>query len=738
MAVKYTASFYSRKGIRWQTDIDVKGYTGEAREVWLAGEEPVMIEWSEAERTDVMRGSTATLRLIAQADREFFNDDFLSTEPDRTTLKVYRAGTLYWAGRYDPEQYEEPFSEKAGYEVQLSFTDLGCLDRLKWTDGTTAPLLTIEQIVTTCLRQTALGAVMTWGLSTSVPGSALSTQTGIGARVDNFRDEDGEPMTLAEVIEATLQPLGAMVVQQAGRWQVIDAHYLATTAPYTALTWDADDQMIGLAPVYNNVIITFSPYADAEPWAQAFGWKGGTNASKLNGNELTNNGQTVGDTTYYDYYWGYNKGGGAWDYTDRSFRNATTQQLCGLAQVGTGRTFRHIPLYGGQEHEGAVVMFCTGGHGDLASGRPQLVGWSAEKAQAGLQATVRTPALTTQRLYLPPMPAGNNYKLLLQLPLLFDPRYNPYEQAARENESGNYENQSKWLRMVLQPVSIALYTSATGGTLTHAYSNASLAVGAWSGLPAGAYSSQKGWVTRTAELPFGSAYLAYYDPDDHEKAALGGWTTNNHFVGFYADPNREQTRADGELIEYPPAGGWLEVKVYSQLGLYHYDGEPTGDDQYKNIRWWLYEHPTIKILDGNSQTLAAATLDDQVTECELLSTAREELTLDTKCGTLEEASPVARGQYYDMRTQTPLTAATRAGQTARVEVLLGASIFSHHAARHLRLSGTAQLSTIGIVCTAPEYPQRRLLMEARTDNPIDDTMEVTAVEVSADVYSVKS
>ena len=76
--------------------------------------------------------------------------------------------------------------------------------------------------------------------------------------------------------------------------------------------------------------------------------------------------------------------------------------------------------------------------------------------------------------------------------------------------------------------------------------------------------------------------------------------------------------------------------------------------------------------------------------------AKEELAIETKCGTLPddvEGEPICRGLYLDARSRTAIRSndIARAGVIARPEQLLINSIYSQYATRHTKLSGEAYI-----------------------------------------------
>lgn len=92
------------------------------------GSKPIVIS-RESERLDGLIQSRATVILLSHSDGLFRH---LHTMPEGSVkLVVWRDGTLYWLGTLDPESYEEDYSRKDNYLVELTFSDFGCAKRLR-------------------------------------------------------------------------------------------------------------------------------------------------------------------------------------------------------------------------------------------------------------------------------------------------------------------------------------------------------------------------------------------------------------------------------------------------------------------------------------------------------------------------------------------------------------------------------------------------------------------------------
>ena len=215
--LRYSGQFLSHESIVWKVDI-----YQEADEPFSSigilrfpADSPLVIEWAHTDKEEVICGSTASLTIVSPGDRTY--EDLYIILPGSIRLEVLRNGLLYWSGALDPEFYEEPYSAFDEYEVKLTFSDFGILDRLKYDLTGTR---TLENILQYALRRSKIqyGELNQDYLSTYLEeGGTRATLDKISVRSDNFYDEDGEACTLYEVIEGMLQPLALKLIQKNGK-----------------------------------------------------------------------------------------------------------------------------------------------------------------------------------------------------------------------------------------------------------------------------------------------------------------------------------------------------------------------------------------------------------------------------------------------------------------------------------------------------------------------------------------
>ncbi len=241
-------------------------------ELRFPADEPLTLEWEEESKEQPIVGSVATLTLLSPGDRTYEN--LYSIAVGKIRMDVYRNGQLYWSGALDPEFYEEPYATERDYEVSLTFSDFGILDRLNYD---LSGMKTLREVVLYSLDRSMInyGALDERFISTSLSaaGQAMSLSD-LKVRSDNFYDEDGEPLSLRKVLEGIFQPLALRLEQRSGRIWVYDLNGLYRKASAKRLRWASDDQTLGVDTVYNNAKITWSPYAqsgilsDGECWTE--------------------------------------------------------------------------------------------------------------------------------------------------------------------------------------------------------------------------------------------------------------------------------------------------------------------------------------------------------------------------------------------------------------------------------------------------------------------------------------
>ncbi len=771
--LRYSGEFVSRAGTVWRTDImqeSTAAFT--VGELTFPADEPLVVEWSSKDKEEVVCGSTATLKIISPGDRTY--QDLYTIAVGSIRLDVYRDGALYWSGALDPEFYEEPYERANGYEVSLTFSDFGILDRIKYD------LTGMQPIQDIILRALTCAGILYNGLDSSCVSSELYATdlvaaadvirdpiAGISVRSENFTDEDGEVSSFYEAVEGVLQPLAVRMVQRAGTVWLYDLNGLYSKGTAEAVQWDGDSQTMGTDKVANNVKVTYSPYGNAELMSDdvvEYGGKYDIDHTNITSDAPADPTKEYGE--YYSYYPDYDparRQEGAWDYNLIDFtlfihrKGSGLQNLypsSGLYSLGDDCKYFHIlPVTGGAtECSGVAYAFRTGGHGGIDTGWPK---WKVHSSVPTASLTGNAALFATNRAYLPTLRAEDAKRYFVRVveEVLIDARYNPFSGSTSGNDN-DYDNRLKICSaFVFIPVKITLYDAATGGNALYHYSNRETAAGAAKGSLSALGNSGK-WVAGAD--PGGDCWLEYYNPDDlAEDCGIRGWQGNRHCIGR---PDGRGGRIgltwyssfknidDGEYMPYPPVSGYLEIEV--QAGVLGYDFGQDCDDCafgstgsqwhvskiYNMVRWMLYKAPSVDIV-RNNLAQEAADLDDIEYSGYINKAAKEDISIDTVCGTSTAVSPTARGEYYRTDSGEPLAGnMSRAGRKNCPEKLLIGTLYSQYASRKTTLSGEAV--TDGGLHSYTERNQggKRFMLKGETQDVITDCTEAEYCEFRPDEY----
>lgn len=752
--LRYTGEFQSRSGIVWRVDILQESAAAfpKSRPLEFPADSPLVIEWGREDKEKVICGSTATLKLLSPYDRAY--QDLYTVEVGRIRLDIYRADELYWSGTLDSEFYEEPYERLRNYEVSLTFSDFGILDRLRYgLQGTQ----TIQAVVLHALQ--ASGVHYTSLDDSSFVSSRLmsagpfSITTDLSVRSDNFVDEDGQVASLYDVVEGALQPLALRMVQRFGKVYLYDLNALHRRETPERIVWEGDSQTMGTDRVANNVRVIFSPYSNATLLSDEISYRG----EHLP--DMTNLAAGVGNVDlldYYSYKVNYNRD---WDNNPTDFTIFLSDKSAGIRSIGEGCRFFYVqPVFGsGAEGAGVAYAFCTGGHGPLSSGWPQ---WRLHRGVPTASLSGNPEILTTYKSFLPDMGETDALRYFIRVTeeIMLDARYNPFTPPGEHNEGGNAQALRLCSSFVFIPVRITLYDDA-GNPIMH-YRNRHTAEGA----EVGNLSYSKGvWVD--GPDPGGDCWLEYYNPDNlATDAGIGGWKANRHCIGrpdghhgrIGTKIYREFAKIpSGEYLPYPPRGGNIEVQIQSGVIGNGYgqwlavDGfrseREFGNTRsqwhdleiYGKLRWCLYKAPKVEVVRRNI-VLSPESLDDVEYSGVLDPAAREEISIDTTCGTALSPSPTARGIYLSSRTGQPVQKIYRDDYHDHPEQLLIGTLYSQFATRKTTLRGEANIHGGLHSYTDAHQPGKRFMLMSDAQDLIADTTEAEYCEFRPDEYTPKN
>ncbi len=773
--LRYTGEFLSHSNTVWRVEIlqEANSAFATVGQLTFEAEEALVIEWKHADKEDVICGSVATIQIESPDDRTY--EDLYSIEVGQIRMDVFKDGVLYWSGALDPEFYEEPYERAAHYVVTLTFSDFGILDRLKYN---LSGMQTLQAILLNALTRSTINYAeldASTYCSTYFAGTnTKATPSALAVRSENFFDEDGEASTLKDVVIGVLQPLALKMMQRNGKVYVYDLNGLYHEATRKAIVWDGDSQTMGVDKVANNVKISFSPYSSSKLLDGELEYKDTHDADLTNLTSDTSGCQS--GLEYYSYYpnYGVIRQGTNVDYNLINFTLFLSTKGKGLAYLSPSARYCHIqPLVSGPSEDTAIAWsFYTGGHGSLGTGWPRRKLNAIGKGSSGI-------LMKTHRVFIPKLSSADQkkYYLKLCLEMLLDARYNAFTDFNDNNEQGNCDAFKVWTGWAFVPVGITLYDS-NGTAISHFVNRPKTISGTqgniyWSTLEStSVYGQQPAVSWQPGEASFGDCWLEYYDPNDlAESAGILGWHKNRQNIGrpdvdgrkggatggmvdytkgyfpswdygnFYMYESFKQ-QPEGEFIPYPANGGYLEIVVYQgvrcfdfgEWGTFEQTLQWDGKGLYDKARWLLYKAPTLEVVRKNL-IFDEAELEDIEYSGYINKAAKEEISIDSICGTANKVCPTAKGIYHRANDSLQVQTMKREGVTDHPERLLIGTLYSQYASRHTTLQGEAVIDT-GALCVYTERNQsgKVFVMSEETQDVIRDITEAHYTELSKDEY----
>lgn len=742
--LRYKGEFLSRAGVIWRAEIlqEAQAAFSQVGALEFDADGALVIEWKREDKENVICGSTATLQIISPGDRTY--EDLYTIEPGSIRLDVYKNNALYWSGCLDPEFYEEPYERASQYNVSLIFSDFGILDRIKYD---LTGMRTLREIVTYALQR--MGILYT--LDTSMISTAFSDGSsiaggGLSVRSDNFIDEDGEPSTMHEALEGILQPLALRIVQRAGVVYVYDLNGLYSKGTAKEIEWDGDSQTMGTDKVVNNAVVFFSPYSSAELLNGEVEYGGKYDVEHTNTQESMDYGSEYG--AYYSFNPDYDPGLRTdFDIDPIDFTIFLHQKGKGVDIKQIGLHFFHILPVQGSGEECSGIAYAVRAGCDAIAGK--YTRWVPQLFQ-GIGKPKGNTLFTTERVFLPSIPAVDRYKykVRLMLEIMLDARYNPFYDSGDYNEGGNDNMLKTRSGFVFIPAKVTLYDES--GKAIYHYKNKGTAESAAVGFLGGTRAGTGTWVAGAD--PGGDFWLEYYNPEDlQEDAGIRGWKGNRHCIGRPDGAGGRMrpkmysafiSMDDGEYMPYPPAAGYLEIEILS--GVYGYDfGDSCAfgssdsqwdkSDIYGKLRWLLYKAPVVDVVNNNL-VFDAAELEDVEYSGYINKSAKEEMSIETICGTSVKTCPTARGIYYRTSSGEQLQMLTRAGRTDHPEKLLIGTLCSQYADRKVTLSGEARIEGGLPYFTEQNQGAKRFMLMSDVQNIIMDTTDAEYCEFRPDEY----
>lgn len=735
-------------------DANYSGSTPTVGELSFPAEEPVVIEWS-SDKTDTIIGSTCSVTIISPGDRSYL--DLYTAEAGRYWLKLYRKSASYysliWAGSLDTEFYEEPYSRLKDYDVRLTFSDFGLLKRRTFDlpEGNQRIIDIVESALDCCTPNATYSLDSRFISSYCLKSSTLSTiLDNLQVQTANFIDEDGETNSWYDVLEAVLKPLALRIEQRGGKIWLYDINALLSGNGATGTVngyghqsglsvvnpqsseevyWTGDDSTLSVDETFNKVRVTFSPYAGSKLF----------DAGKCDFSP-------VGD--YYTMYNGDNQsvGQGRYDSFEIAMAPSSTS-VCGIAECNRTK-FKIKSIVDGNDCQGVVGYIQPLNYdGNQVLPSDNTINDGGSVGTQPSQPTKMGGSLLYRTNRFPLVQSDGKRYMRITIPMLLDGRYNPFADETEYNTLHDYFKHRG--NAIYMRVDVKVYDSQTGGNLLKYYQN-------WPFMTTGKattriiWESSYGWKdASTSQTVPSLTEWCKFDNDKlhHTDCGTLGSLNNNH-EAFNTSRNCTNLFVDMEGMHVPfptnvDGSVWCEIAVYDEL--YIYDEDDTfnsnlaiggyGGSVYGQIKWWLIGFPTVEVVRWEHEQFQDYDVDDIEESGYINTLAKEELNVDTICGTIDE--PAARGAY--LVANRNVLKMQRANRLTSVEQLLIGTIYSQYATRHLKLEGSvrtvAPYSGPLLFTDANIESSKKFLITNETFNVIDCESEATLVEVSPDNYT---
>lgn len=757
---KYEGSFYSIGGVVNRVELWIESDTDfTVEELSFPAESPLIIEWGELSKEEPLLGSSASLKIISPGDRTYL--DLYTVKYGEIRMDVYRDNQLYWRGCIDPEFYEEPYEKYSGYDVTLTFSDFGVLQRLPF--DMPVDFTSINDILETAFAKTQCivwdDLYLTTAYIDTTYNIGLNVLSNACLRTDNFYKENGDAESWANVVKGILQPLAVRVTQYRGRLLFYDFHKLYSLAdppasllpqlPYhRPIVWSADQQTLSIDKTYNNIEITFSPYAQTSNLLPTECWPTDieTDRSQKNINNLT--GTTANGATIFSYPLKNESPA----FVTPGFTLWLSSRSQSVTLAGGRYVFKIVPQYDGSEAQG-VVAYWTAFRKYVRPGTQTTYlidsldyGWNPIDRWDYIP---EMELFTTPHVLLPPQSDDTPMQMRLTMEVLVDCRINPFEDPFGYKPGGDSNCKAGMERFNARAqflyIPVKIHYKQFGSDTVYVYDNSRIID---HGADVRNFSQTKGsWVEDDGGA---FCYLAYYLTDAEERrkgTPLCKWVANRQAIDVHGDrldtvlTNIE----DGQYIQFPELqfnrGGEVWITVMGRgWKVARYDATMGSSDHDKytdfvasNVSFAFCKLPQLELLSNEVLELELSA-NDVVYSAEVNPDAQEELRLSTICGSYSSGVPAARGTYYSS-TGTQIRKMTRAGRLAPVEELLCGTLYSQYADRHICLTGECEIGAVrGISFVEQNQPGKKFICVSESQDLRAGVMNAKFVEYSQDEY----
>lgn len=439
--------------------------------------------------------------------------------------------------------------------------------------------------------------------------------------------------------------------------------------------------------------------------------------------------------------------------------------------------FKLAPFYLGDEVEGIMLRSAKAINND----GDNVQGW----AQYGIDATIFTAYynsttgtsivghLTLYRsdeLRIPTLADKNKVNLLVTLDVLLSAGYSPWHtdnveispwRWSSDSSKSNDARLKEQLQYMIVPIRL-VYTTDSGKV--YAWTN----VNAWDdmGCPDNVNTRDTSYYTTWSEslgkwvdvtndssaLNNTIGCLAYYPSSNLDTSApdiIGSFGSNNQYRrGFQLTSDviamgaESKALGGGQMVCMPTTeSGKVYIEILSSWVFLKYEGNRYNYTGYNNeiaehIRWCLMKAPKIEMVSYRPWNTSLDT-DDVEYSALLNPNAKEDIELDTICGTGGADRPTARGSFLNGSGSKVLTTFSREDLSGTCEELLIATLYSQYAQRHTTLSGEAyiqQREGFTVFTDRAQNADTLFLATEIIENLYQDCGDMKFVELSKDDY----
>ncbi len=719
--IAYTTRFRSLDNTLWNIDIYLNEYDSIPLEIKLEGDEPCVIEWQEAGKTDVVQSSTCTLRVSNEKDRQMAR---LMNRRDAAVL-VKRDGKRYWIGFLDDAVYEEPYSSAKSYVTEIIFSDFGFLNRIPFT---LTGKQSVEAIVRDCLYPIFGDIGYNLYVSLLEPKTQLPiTLDMLYINADRFKSDGeswGDMTSKREVLDEILRPLGLRIMQKNAQANIYDIEYLRDHDNFhDYIVWKGTDAFMKGSETFGWYEVAFDPDAD----------------------ETLASGELDYDRWNYienDRYYAKSYNPETETDSDIGFYVQTGRYPMSELPVSisdNAKFFRTRAVFTDSSDIGvAWRIVCKDGVQPIAATNI-LVGNHTAKSLAETE-----PVFRMETGYLPLVPDRGQYQIRVNLDFLLSFRDNPLDSPPDEwvvRQSWYINSEMHWRGhscfLFLLPVILELldddgnavchYKNAEAADMAGLFHEGNIAVVIPLGIGKGK------WKPGAAE-GFGDMFLAYYkdydkDDDDRDPLVAKGWVGNRIALPFQNEINGTlyRLRGDGEYLPMPPAAGRMRLTVGSGVFPFPPPYPYHIYYEYPETSWQLYRHPKITLVKAARKDDKIST--DDILERDMVQLYADHLKETVKAGCWSKGiAPSARGMFFDARgvvwQKFIKNGWLRTLAVHRLRCIEDQTFYTHPV-----LSGTAEFN--GRFCAYREYSTPGIfLVTALRQDLHQDTEEVTMTRIA--------